>query len=96
MEENSSLQPTPEAFFDDNATKDIIDSESHNVNRKLSLSLDNADVPQQGNNIFDRDVALENRKETVPAGYQPDPDQVAPTAEDIAAMEQALYQEICI
>lgn len=77
-------------------SNDIIDSDSKNVNRKMSLSMDNADVPQQGNNIYDRDVALENREETVRAGYQPDLDQVVPTAEDIAAMEQALYQEICI
>lgn len=77
-------------------SNDIIDSDSKNVNRKMSLSMDNADVPQQGNNIYDRDVALENREETVPAGYQPDPDQIVPTAEDIAAMEQALYREICI
>ena len=90
IEKGSAPQTLLAAVTDESATlpNNNIQDNGTNVNRKLSLSMDNADVPQQGNNIYDRDVALENREETVPAGYQPDPDQVAPTAEDIAAMEQ--------
>ena len=68
----------------------IVSENAQNVNRKLSLSEDGVGASVIGDNVYGSDVAVESREETVPAAKRSKVDysKVAPTKEDIAAMEQ--------
>ena len=69
-------------------SKNIIDSDSKNVNGKLSISENGREVPYSGDNVYGSDVALESREGDVPADNRPKVDysHPFPTQEDIEAM----------